>query len=132
MKEQFALMTIRSLQSIGGIPFGAERSALSGLGKPLREVRKGCGEEELWFEGSVYRFVAGKLVEVSFELRSFIEINGQRIPSASLVEFLKMNDPEFREVYGFAVAPNLGLAADLDHEDHWATAFSAGRWDDIK
>ena len=59
-------MTIRSLQSVGGIHFGADRSALTSLGAPLREGRNQRGEDEVTFATAIYRFVAGKLVEVSF------------------------------------------------------------------
>jgi hypothetical protein len=125
-------LTIRSLKSVNDIPFGADRSALSGLGSPLRDTRNQRGEAELAFAEGIYRFAAGKLVEVSFRLPSIIEVNEHRVAGGSLVEFLKQHDPKFREVYGFAVAPTLGLAVDVEHDDHWTTAFVAGRWDHLK
>ena len=134
MAQLFSLgvMTIRSLQSVGGIPFGADRSALAALGAPLREGRNRRGEDEVTFDNAIYRFAAGKLVEVSFQLPAEVELNGQRVAGSSLVAFLKQHDSEFRERYGFAIAPTLGLAVDVEHTDHWASAFVTGRWDHIK
>jgi len=84
------------------------------------------------FATAIFRFAAGKLVEVSFQLPAELELNGQRIVGGSLVAFLKQHDSGFRERYGFAIAPTLGLAVDLDHDDAWVSAFVAGRWDSIK
>ena len=124
-------MIVRTFQSVGDIPFGSDRSALTSLGPPLRDTRNRRGEEELMFARAIYRFAAGKLVEVSFQPPAVIEINGQRVEAASLVEFLKQHDPSFREVHGFAVAPSLGLAVDVEHDTHWTISFVAGRWDHI-
>ena len=71
-------------------------------------------------------------MEVSFQLPSEIELNGQRIAGGSLFAFLRQHDPLFRECYGFAIAPTLGLAMDIEHDDHWTSAFVHGRWDPIK
>ena len=125
-------MTIRSLQSVEGIPFGADRSALARLGAPLREGQNEQGEVEVTFATIIYRFATGKLVEVSFQLPAEIEVNGQRVAGGSLIAFLKEQDSGFRERYGFAIAPALGLAVDVEHDDHWTSTFVAGRWDDIK
>ena len=125
-------MTICSLQSVGGIPFGADRSALGRLGSPLREGRNQRGEEEVAFATAIYRFAAGKLVEVSFQLPAQVELNGQKIAGDSLVSFLKQHDSGFRERYGFAIAPSLGLAVDVEHDDHWTSAFVTVKWDHIK
>jgi hypothetical protein len=125
-------MTICSLESVGGIPFGADRSALLALGAPLREGRNQRGEEEVTFATAIYRFAAGKLVEVSFQLPEEVDLNGQRVARDSLVSFLKQHDSGFRERYGFAIAPTLGLAVDVEHDNHWTSAFAAGRWDRIK
>ncbi len=126
------IMTICSLHSVGGIPFGTDRSALAALGAPLREGRNQRGEDELIFASAIYRFAAGKLVEVSFQLPAEVELNGQRVTRGSLVAFLKQHDLDFRELYGFAIAPTLGLAVDVEHPDHWASVFVTGRWDHIK
>jgi hypothetical protein len=125
-------MTIRSLQSVGGISFGADRSALASLGAPLCEGRNQRGEDEVTFTAAVYRFAGDKLVEVSFQLPAEVDINGQRVAGSSLVAFLKQHDSGFRERCGFAIAPTLGLAVDVEHDDHWTSAFIAGRWDHIK
>jgi hypothetical protein len=125
-------MTIHSLQSVGGIPFGADRSALAGLGAPLREGRNQRGEDEVAFATAIYRFADGGLVEVSFRLPEEVDLNGQKVAAGSLVSFLKQHDSGFRERYGFAIAPNFGLAVDVEHDDHWISAFVAGRWDHIK
>ena len=125
-------MTIRSLQSVGGIAFGVDRSALTKLGPPLREGRNQRGEDEVTFPSAVYRFAGGKLVEVSFQLPPEVELNGQKITSDALVSFLKEHDSGFRERYGFAIAPTLGLAVDVEHDDHCTSAFVSGRWDHIK
>ena len=84
------------------------------------------------FDSAIYRFAAEKFVEVSFRGPSEIELNGQRVAGSSLVAFLKRHDPAFRERYGFAIAPTLGLAVDVEHSECWATAFVAGRWDHVK
>lgn len=115
-----------------GFAFGSGRSALSSLGKPLHEGRNKRGEEELFFDHVVYRFADGKLVEVSFEVPSIIELDGNPIEAAASIPFLKQHDSKFREVYGFGIAPSLGLAIDLEHDASWATAFAAGRWDNMK
>jgi hypothetical protein len=125
-------MKIRTFQSVGDILFGADRAGLSGLGNPVSDARNQRGEEELTFSDAIYRFAAGKLVEVSFQLPPVIEIDGRPVTAVSLVEYLKQRDPRFRQVYGFALAPSLGLAVDIEHDDHWTTAFVAGRWDHIK
>ena len=125
-------MMIRSLQSVDGVAFGADRSALASLGVPLREGRNQRGEDEVVFATTIYRFAAGKLVEVSFQLPAVVDLNGQLIAGASLLAFLKQHDPGFRERYGFAIAPTLGLAMDIDHDGQWISAFVAGRWDHIK
>src|SRR5580765_7698971 len=125
-------MTIRSLQSIDGIAFGASQSALSHLGAPLRSDLNRKGEDEVVFAEVIYRFVADRLVEVSFRIPPVISIDGQAVEAGSLVAFLKQHDSEFRLAYGFAIAPRLGLAADTEHDAQWATAFVSGRWDHIK
>ena len=125
-------MTICSLQSVGGVPFGADRSVLARLGSPSREARNQRGEDEVMFSTAVYRFLAGKLVEVSFQLPAEVELNGHKIAGNALVSFLKQHDSGFRERSGFAIAPTLGLAVDLEHDDHWTSAFVSGRWDHIK
>lgn len=125
-------MTIRSLQSVDGIPFGADRLALSKLGTPLRERRNREGEDEVTFPTAIYRFAAGKLVEVSFRLPDLIDLNGEAVAGDALISYLRRHDSDFRECHGFAVAPTLGLAVDLDHGDHWTSAFGLGRWDKIR
>ena len=125
-------MTIRSLQSVGGIPFGSDRSALAVLGAPLCEGRNQRGEDEVTFATAIYRFAAGRLVEVSFQLPEEVDLDGQRVSGDSLVSFLRQHDSAFRERYGFAIAPTLGLAVDIEHDDHWTSAFTAGRWDHVK
>lgn len=125
-------MTICSLQSVSGIPFGADRSALARFGSPLREGRNQRGEDEVTFTTTVYRFLAGRLVEVSFQLPAEIELNGQKVAGGALVAFLKQHDPGFRERHGFAIAPGLGLAVDVEHDDHWTSAFVTGRWDHVE
>lgn len=125
-------MTIRSLQSVGDIPFGADRSALARLGSPSHEGRNQRGEYEVTFPGVIYRFFDDKLVEVSFQLPAEIELNGQKVTDDYLVPFLKQHDSGFRECYGFAIAPTFGLAVDVEHDDHWTSAFVSGRWDHIK
>lgn len=127
-----SIVKIHSFQSVNGFPFGSERSVLSGMGTAAREARNGRGEEEEVTVGNaIYRFASNKLVEVSFRLALGIEINGQEVPAAALVSFLKEHDSNFRHVYGFAVAPDLGLAVDTEHDDRWVTAFVAGRWDHV-
>jgi hypothetical protein len=131
------MMTIHSHKSVGGVPFGASRTALSEAGSPLRESVNRLGELELDFGQIVYRFKGDRFVEATFPLPSILELNGQRVEGCSLLAFLRLHDSGFREVHGFVVAPNLGLAVDLDDGDddnprHWTTAFSAGRWDNIK
>jgi hypothetical protein len=125
-------MKIYALKSVGGIPFGADRSLVLSLGHPLRESRSTLGEDQLEFPDAVYRFVDGKFVEVSFRLPEVLELDEHRVSGASLVDFLKSHDTDFRERYGFAIAPNFGVAVDLDHDDCWVSAFVAGRWSNIK
>lgn len=98
-------MIIRPLQAVGEIPFGADRSALSGLGSPLRQPVSRLGEDEVEFGDTVYRFLAGRLVEVSFRVPPVISINGESVEAGSLVAFLRQHDPRFHELYGFAIAP---------------------------
>jgi hypothetical protein len=125
-------MIIRSLHSVGGVPFGASREALPELGSPAREFVNRLGESVMDFGQIIYRFANGRLVEVSFPLPSIIDLDGQRVEGGALLAYLERHDPGFRKVHGFGIAPKLGLAVDLDHDDHWTTAFVAGRWDDIK
>jgi hypothetical protein len=127
-------MTVLSLKSVGDVSFGASRSVLSGTGRPLRESVNRLGELVLDFGEIVYRFDEDRFVEATFPLPALLELNGQRVEGGSLLTFLRLHDPNFREVRGFAVAPSFGLAIDLDGDDprQWTTAFSAGRWDDIK
>jgi len=84
------------------------------------------------FAEAIYRFSAGKLVEVSFRVPPVISIDGQSVEARSLVAFLKHHDAGFREIHGFAIAPSLGLAVDTEHDERWVTAFTSGRWDHIK
>jgi len=130
--RRLGVLTICSFQSVGGILFGAERSALASLGVSLCEGRNQRGEDEVTFETAIYRFAAGKLVEVSFQLPAELDLNGHPIAGGLLLVVLKQYDPGFRERHGFAIAPTLGLAVDLAHDSHWITAFVAGRWDHIR
>ena len=125
-------MTIHSHKSVGDFPFGAARAALSAAGSPVREGVNRTGEHQMDFGQIIYRFAGDAFVEASFPLPPMLTIDGQQVEGCSLVAFLRQCDPGFREVHGFAVAPSLGLAVDLDHDDHWTTAFTAGRWDNIK
>jgi hypothetical protein len=125
-------MTIRSLQSVSGVSFGASRDALGAFGDPLRESINSLGESVVDFGPIIFRFAEGRMVEASFALPSVIDLDGQQVEGSGLLAFLEQHDRDFRKVVGFAVAPNFGLAVDLDHDDYWTTAFFAGRWDNFK
>ena len=126
------IMKIRSLHSVSNVSFGASRDALCAFGSPLRESINSLGESVVDFGSIIFRFADGRMVEASFPLPSVIDLDGQEVAGSALLAFLAQHDRDFREVVGFAIAHNLGLAVDLDHDDHWTTAFVAGRWDKVK
>ena len=115
-----------------GIPFGAPPAALEARGAPARKNINSLGETEYCFREVVFRFVADKFVEASFETPPQMDINGEIVPFTELLNFMKERDPAFFEALGFGVAPALGLAYDLEHDGSWTTAFVEGRWDKIK
>lgn len=124
-------MNIQSLKSVDGVPFGTSPSALTSQRKPLRESINRSGELEVDFGDIVYRFAEEKLVEATFALPESLVINDEIVSGASLISFLSQKDPAFAERHGFAIAPNLGIAVDLDDENkHWTSVFVKGRWDD--
>ena len=122
-------MRISSLRSVDDIPFGSATTALDGRGAPVRQQVNARGESEYWFSEAVFRFAAEKLVEVSFKTPRQLDIDGENVASTELLAFMKGRDPEFFEAVGFGVAPQLGLAYDLEHDGSWTTAFVQGRWD---
>jgi len=125
-------MTISSHRSLGDMSFGAAFADFSKLGIPQRERMNRRGEKELHFDSIIYRFDRGKFVEATFALPQSLEINGIEVEGKSLVSFLRQKDLGYREKHGFAVAPALGLAVDLDDATkNWVTAFALGRWDDV-
>ena len=125
-------MVIRSLHSVDGIPFGASREALSALGQPQRESVSRLGEQEVHFERIIYRFAEGAFVEASFPVAPGIDLDGQFVEGATLISYLQRHDSGFREAHGFAIAPTLGLAVDLDDSAPWGTAFAAGHWEAVR
>jgi|GEM_PF-4651333 len=122
-------MRIHSLISVDGVPFGTPREGLPDLGTPVRDYINRLGDHVLDFGKIIYRFGAEGMVEVSFPLPTVIDLNGHEVEGSALLAYLEQHDASFRRAHGFGVAATLGIAVDLDDDEHWTTVFVAGRWD---
>jgi len=125
-------MKIATLNAFDGIAFGSSSAMLSAKGKPDRQNVNAREETEYWYAEVVFRFVADKFVEASFKTPERLEIDHEVVASDALLDFMKNRDKEYFEALGFGVAPDLGLAYDLEHDGSWTTAFIAGRWDEFR
>ncbi len=125
-------MKIDSLRAVDGIAFGSSPVALGERGGVVRQQVNAKGETEYWFPDIMFRFSAGKLVEVSFRTPHQLVIDGEVVNADTLLGFMRERDSEYFEALGFGVAPRLGLARDLEHDSSWTSAFVDGRWDAIR
>lgn len=122
-------MKIIPYRSVGKLDFGtAEAVTVSLLGAAQRHAVNRQGENELHYDGAVFRFAPGVgLVECSGKWHE-ISFNSATIPAIWIERYIRQNDPDARESVGFLISPTFGVSVDLEHSG-WISAFVKGRWD---
>ena len=106
-------MKIKQFKSVDGIGLDISQSELIKLkGEPVRVEVNSVGLTECDYENSIFRFDSNDdLNELTVNALT-LEIDGEAIQFDELLDFIKANDHEFFERYGFIVSPKFGVAFD--------------------
>lgn len=127
-----SIMQLFPYQSFGGIRLGSDEAAVIQLiDEPHRRSVNRLGELELEYKHTVVRLVNGRVVEITSRPAS-VTLDGVAVARFDLAEHLCAKDPQSKNLHGFVVSLQFGVAIDNDAEnDGWISVFSKGRWDDL-
>ena len=116
-------MNFEAYQSFKSSPFNSNKDELiERFGNPSREKVNNLGWKELDYENFILRLdESGNFVEATSN-ETVLEVNQKKIDFRDLQDFLKKNDEDTFESYGFVVSPKFGIAFDPHHES-WVTFF---------
>ncbi|MFN9371899.1 MAG: hypothetical protein ACK6D3_08450 [Planctomycetaceae bacterium] len=133
------MMTIKPYASVGGVAFGgAESECIDRLGFPLATHLNREGFVEMVYAQMIVRLdpIERRVVEFTLLPNCKSKIEGIEITwDRRFLERACHFDGKPREVYGFVVLPNLGIAITGIHDDDVSqmaiTVFNRGAFDDL-
>lgn len=134
------MIKINSYKDVNGISFGSsEHDLISVFGEPIGRSGNSQKEMELVYPDCIFRLVGdtGDLREVTLLPECDASINGQSVFwDKQMLHWLKSEDGELKEVFGFLVSLKLGIVLSGFHDDDESQktihAFRNGDWDMFK
>ena len=125
-------MRIVPYKSFGDVQLGeSEDAVVKLLGAPSRRVINKAGEVELDYQSLVVRLQPPHGVLEITARPEDVCLGEDRFSRHDLPQQLQKRDPDAREICGFMVSFEYGVAVDTDTvNDGWISVFVKGRWDD--